>query len=252
MGFLRKDWEWENPAEHSMEAHDAYRDESLKESKPWLWVLAFICGGISVYTLFYVEKYIYGGAVETNWAGWLGTMIGTFIAAGISLFKEPKSIKDEWGKGEKMAGWCFLAVFCIAAGAFIWKHQRMWIFGIQILSILPAAFVLDKAQKAGARKNTIKGWDLILTFSLLAIVTLCGPKLLGICTVEDAAEKLTQAGYTVEEYKYDIDSYWIDHILPDAKVEADTEDWGDVYLFAIKENSGEAIVEPWSGTIIVE
>ena len=54
------------------------------------------------------------------------------------------------------------------------------------------------------------------------------------------------------EYKYDIDSFWIEHILPNAKVEANTEEWGDVYLFQIAENSGEAMVEPWTGMIIAE
>jgi len=248
MGFLRKDWDYENPAEHDMEQ----QEEERKDRKLWLWGLAFVCGGISVYTLYYVEKYIYGGAVETSWAGWLGTMIGTFIAAGIAMFKEPKPIKDEWDRGQKIAGWCFLAIFVAAMGFFIWKHRRMWLFGLQVLSILPAAFALDKAQKAGAGRSTIKAWDLILTFSLLAVVTLCGPKLLGVCSVAEAEEKLTQAGYTVEKYKYDIDSYWIDHILPNAEVETDTEDWGDVYLFEIRENSGEAMVEPWTGTIIAE
>ncbi|MBQ2879795.1 MAG: hypothetical protein IJE27_03785, partial [Anaerotignum sp.] len=80
MGFLRKEWDWENPAEHSMEQ----QEEERKDRKLWLWILAFICSGISVYSLYYIEKYIYGGAIETNWAGWLGTMIGSFIAAGIS------------------------------------------------------------------------------------------------------------------------------------------------------------------------
>ena len=248
MGFLRKDWDFESPAEHDMEQPV----EERKDRKLWLWGLALICGGISVYTLFYVEKYIYGGAVETNWAGWLGTMIGTFIGAGIMMFKEPKPVKDEWDKGQKIAGYCFLAVFLIAAGIFIWKHQRMWLFGLQIFSILPAAFALDKAQKAGAGRNTIKAWDLILTFSLLAVVTLYGPNLLGVCTVEDAAEELRKAGYTAVEYKYDIDSFWIEHILPNAEVEADAADWGDLYLFQIGENSGEAMVEPWTGTIIAE
>lgn len=248
MGFLRKEWDWENPAEHSMEQ----QEEERKDRKLWLWILAFICSGISVYSLYYIEKYIYGGAIETNWAGWLGTMIGSFIAAGISLYKEPKPIKDKWGRGEKMAGYCFLAVFCIAAGVYIWKTPRMWLFGVQIFCLIPIAFAVDKAQKAGAGRHTVKGWDLILTFVLLAVVTFYMPKVLGAYTVEEAAEELEKAGFTAVEYKYDIDSYWIDHILPNAEVKSDTTDWGDVYLFEIAENSGEAIVEPWSGEIIAE
>ena len=249
MGFLRKDWDWENPAEHNMEQ----QEEERKDHKLWLWVLALICGGVSVYSLYYIEKYIYGGAVETNWAGWLGTMIGTFIGILIHTFgKSIKPIKDEWDKGQKMIGYCFLTVFLIAAGIFIWKHQRMWLFGLQVFSIFPVAIALDKAQKAGADKGTVTAWDLILTFVLLAVVSLNGPKILGAYTVEEAAEELKKAGYTAVEYKYDIDAFWIEHILPNAEVEADTRDWGDLYLFQIAENSGEVMVEPWTGTIIAE
>ena len=57
MGFLRKEWDHKNLAEHSMEAHDAYRDEGQKDSKLWLWVLALICGSVSVCFLYYVENY---------------------------------------------------------------------------------------------------------------------------------------------------------------------------------------------------
>ena len=48
MGFLRKEWDFENPVEHSMEAHDVYRDEGQKDSKPWLWAMGLRCGGGSV------------------------------------------------------------------------------------------------------------------------------------------------------------------------------------------------------------
>ena len=249
MGFLRKEWDFESPVEHDMENPV----EEQKDRKLWLWGLALICGGLSVYSLYYIEKYIYGGAVETSWAGWLGTMTGTFIGMLIHAFGKPiKPVKDKWSRGEKIAGWCVLGIFMAAMALFIWKHQRMWLFGLQVFAVFPAAFALDKAQKMGVSKITVTAWDLILTFLLLAVVTFYGPKVLGVLTVEEAAEALTKAGYTEVKYKYDIDSYWIDHILPFAEVEENTSDWGDVYLFEIGESSGEAVVEPWSGTIIAE
>ena len=52
MGFQRKEWDWENPATHDMER----QEEEQKDRKLWLWGLALICGGLSIYSLYYIEK----------------------------------------------------------------------------------------------------------------------------------------------------------------------------------------------------
>lgn len=254
MGFLRKEWDFENPAEHSMDAHDAYRDEGWKDSKPWLWALGLLCGGVSVYTLYYVERYLYRGAVDTNWAGWLGTMIGTCIAAGLHLFKEPKPITDKWGKRKKIAGSCVLAVFCVVIAIYIWKHQRLWILGMQFLSLLPVVFVLDRAQKAGADKSTVKGWDLLLTFALLAIVTLFGPKLLGMTSVADGEKLLRVEGYEGIYFDDITMPRWLDEEMAEQAQEKQSADLEDafVYLYGgVKDGKSYGIlVDPYGSGIL--
>lgn len=248
MGFLRKDWDWENPAEHDMEKSV----EERKDRKLWLWGLAVICGGLSVYALYYIEKNIYGDAIETNWASWFGMGIGTLVVAVIHAFKPPKeSPKDEWDKGEKITGWCFAAGAVILLLVVCWQMPRLRMYGFQFLAVTPLAFGLEKAQKAGMDKNATNAWNLMLTFVLLIAVTLAMLRLTGVCTVAEAEGKLMTAGYYVEKYENAISAIFIDNYIPSAKVELDADPWDDMYyLFDI--GVEYAVVNPWTGEMIVE
>ena len=127
MGFLRKDWDWENPAEHDMEPPAQER----KDRKLWLWGLALICGGLSIYSLYYIENAIYGGAVETNWGGWLGMGVGTLIISVIHHFHPPKeSARMEFDKGEKIVGWCLAVAAVVLLLVVCWQMPRLRLYGL--------------------------------------------------------------------------------------------------------------------------
>ena len=251
MGFLRKAWDWENPAEHDMEPPAQER----KDRKLWLWGLAVICGGLSVYSLHYIENTIYGGAIETNWGGWLGMGVGTLIISVIHHFNPPKeSAKMDFDKGEKIVGWCLAAAAVVLLLVVCWQMPRLRLYGLQFLAITPLAFGLEKAQKAGMDKNAANAWNLMLTFALLIGVTLATPRLTGICTVDEAEAKLTAAGYDVTEYENAISAIFIENFISSAEVEMDNDPWNDLYyLFDLQGNSNNyAVVDPWTGEIIAE
>ena len=250
MGFPRKDWDWENPAAHDMERPM----EERKDRKLWLWVLAIICGGLSVYSLYYIEKKFYGGAVETNWGGWLGMGVGTLIISVIHHFKPPKeSAKMEFDKGEKIVGWCLAAAAVVLLLVVCWQMPRLRLYGLQFLAITPLAFGLEKAQKAGMDKNAANAWNLILSFALLIGVTLAVPRSTGICTVAEAEGKLAAAGYYVKEYENAISAIFIENFIPSATVELDSDPWNDMYyLFDLDGYDSYAVVNPWTGEIIAE
>lgn len=250
MGFLRKDWDWENPAAHDMEQPM----EERKDRKLWLWGLALICGGLSVYSLHYIENTIYGGAVETNWGGWLGMGVGTLIISVIHHFHPPKeSAKMEFDKGEKIVGWCLAVAAVLLLLVVCWQMPRLRLYGLQFLAITPLAFGLEKAQKAGMDKNAANAWNLILTFALLIGVTLAVPRSTGICTVAEAEGKLAAAGYYVKEYENAISAIFIENFIPSATVELDSDPWNDMYyLFDLDGYDSYAVVNPWTGEIIAE
>ena len=154
MGFLRKEWDHKNLAEHSMEAHDAYRDEGQKDSKLWLWVLALICGSVSVCFLYYVENTIYGGVVKTNWAGWMGLGAGMLTVSVIHFFKPPKEpAKLKWDKGEKITGVCVLVLIVVLLFWLAWSNPQLQLYGFQILILFPLAIGLDMMQKHGMKQH---------------------------------------------------------------------------------------------------
>ncbi|WP_458406656.1 hypothetical protein [Anaerotignum sp.] len=251
MGFLRKDWDWENPAEHDMEQPV----EERKDRKLWLWGLALICGGLSIYALYHIENKIYGGAVQTNWASWLGMGIGTMIVAVIHAFKPPKEpSKEEWDKSEKILGWCFAAGAVVLLFVVCVQMPRLRMYGFQFLAIIPIAFGLEKAQKAGMDKNAANAWNLFLTFALLVGITLASPRIMGICTVAEAEAKLAAEGYYAEEYENAISAIFIDNFIPSATVELDDNPWDDMYyLFDLEGNNNSyVVVNPWTGEIIAE
>ena len=250
MGFPRKDWDWENPAEHDMEPPAQER----KDRKLWLWGLALICGGLSIYSLYYIENTIYGGAVETNWGGWLGMGVGTLIISVIHHFHPPKeSAKMEFDKGEKIVGWCLAVAAVVLLLVVCWQMPRLRLYGLQFLAITPLAFGLEKAQKAGMDKNAANAWNLILTFALLIGVTLAVPRSTGICTVAEAEGKLAAAGYYVKEYENAISAIFIENFIPSATVELDSDPWNDMYyLFDLDGYDSYAVVNPWTGEIIAE
>lgn len=250
MGFLRKDWDWENPAEHDMEPPAQER----KDRKLWLWGLALICGGLSIYSLYYIENTIYGGAVETNWGGWLGMGVGTLIISVIHHFHPPKeSARMEFDKGEKIVGWCLAVAAVVLLLVVCWQMPRLRLYGLQFLAITPLAFGLEKAQKAGMDKNAANAWNLILTFALLIGVTLAVPRSTGICTVAEAEGKLAAAGYYVKEYENAISAIFIENFIPSATVELDSDPWNDMYyLFDLDGYDSYAVVNPWTGEIIAE
>ena len=192
MGFLRKDWDWENPAEHNMEQ----QEEERKDRKGWLWILALICGGLSIYSLYYIENTMYGGAINTSWAGWLGTLVGLLIVAACGDFLKPKKDVDhKISKGEKIAGWILCIVLVGGLFAACWKMPHMRVYGFQFLAILPVAFGVDKARKAGVGDNTINAWNLMMTFVLLSVMTFVAPKILGMTSVAEGEKLLRAEGY---------------------------------------------------------
>lgn len=206
MGFLRKEWDFENPAEHDMDAHDAYRDEGPKEvGKPWLWGLELVCGCFSVYALYYVENIMYAGAVDTSWAGWSGALIGTFI--GLRMGREDADKK--WSKKQKTLVWGIIAALIIGYLLFARNRPHTWIVVSQFIVLLLLALVADPVLKKKMDRKTANAWSFLLMPVCIAAVTFAAPKVLGMTSVAEGEELLRLEGYQGVYFKTKTMPHWL-------------------------------------------
>lgn len=230
------------------EARDAYQaeEDAQQEKRHGLLAIAFLCCGLCIYLLYHMERVIYGGVIETNWMTWLGTMIGFSIVRLVqSVFgkSEKQPAKDDWDKGEKIAGYVILAAVVVVILWFVSSRKRLWILSGQFLVLLLPAFLLSRMEKAGAGKSMMQVWDYLLTAALIALVTFAMPKAMGIVTVKQAETTILAEGCTDVEYldrafarwvfPEEKESYWDKPILDDKQyyvfsAEKDSEPWGFV------------------------
>ena len=206
MGFLKKDWDYENPAEHNMEQ----QEEERKDRKLWLWGLALICGGLSIYALYHIENTIYGGAIDTGWAGWAGTFTGLLIVACFGGFFQPKEKEEhKWDKAAKIGGGILLVILVVFLFAACWKMPSRRVYGLQFLALLSVAFGVDKAQKAEVEKNVINTWNFMMTFVLLTLITFAAPKILGMTSVTEGEKLLRAEGYQEVYFDNKTQAAWL-------------------------------------------
>lgn len=247
MGFLQKDWDWES--------HDSPETEKLKkERKIWLWVLAFLCFGLSIFVMYHTEHTLYGGVIEANAFGYAIAL----LAAGIGTLlreeeapKEPKPqtpLKKWLGRGVVVASVLFLLWAVIT-----WKG--FFVIGLQMFCLLPLGFVLDRKKEQGdTDQKELMAWNILLSYTILVVATLIAPKIMGLSTVQEEAERLETAGYKQVVYVESVEGSWL-HV-PFGKISALTEEERDteMYLFSGKkeEELWGIAIDPWTGQILAE
>lgn len=101
-------------------------------------------------------------------------------------------------------------------------------------------------------RNAVNAWNLLMTFVILVMVTLASPRIMDICTVKEAGGKLEASGYSVKKYENAVAAWWIDHFIPSAAIEQDTDSWNDMYYLFEFDDGSYAAVDPWTGKIIAE
>lgn len=255
MGFLRKDWDWENPASHDME-----QPEERKDRKLWLWVLAFACFGLSVYVMYHTEKTIYGGAIQANSIGYAVALLTSGIVLvwrkaeetwGEEKEKKPRKEPSKWGE------WAGRLALAVAVGFLVWwcvKERDFRIIGLQTLCVLPLPFAIEwKKKQENANETELEAWSMLFGFAILVAVTLIAPRAMGISTVAEAEKLLAEQGYTNVEYNEAIEGTWLNVVL-ETVPPMTKEERKDlmVYLFQGKKDGTDwgIIIDPWSGSIM--
>ncbi len=247
MGFFQKDWDWES--------HDTTEiEDPKKDRKLWLWVLAFLCFGLSIFVMYYTEHTLYGGVIETNAFGYaialLGAGIGTLLREEETP-KEPKPqtpLKKWLGRGVVAAALLFLLWVSITRKAF-------FVVGLQTLCILPLGFVFDQKKKQeDINRKEQEAWHILLSYAILVAATLTAPRIMGLSTVQEEAEQLEAAGYEQVVYVESIEGNWLHIPFEKTLVLTEEEENMEMYLFS-GEKGGElwgVSVNPWSGEILAE
>ena len=255
MGFLRKDWDYENPAEHDMELPA----EERKEHRVLLWVLALLCWVLTVYAMYYTEKEIYGGAIDMNTMSYAIIPLG--LGLGFLLQEEDEGKKQ--AASQRLQRWPVLkwigrgvVVACLIFLLWVsFTDKQRFLIGVQYLCLLPFVFVLERMEKRETvHKPSLAAWAILWGFAILAVVSLGFPRLLGITTVDKAEQMLTEKGYTAVAYVECVRGEWLD--IPFQTVPRLSGDAAEteMYLFAGKKE-GERwgiAVDPWTGEIIAE
>ncbi len=254
MGFLRKEWDWENPAEQAnLETHEAYRTEESagKEKKTWLWVLTILCGALSCFLLYHIKYTMYGGILETNWATYLGVAIGTVIGLAIRSEKEVKKLSP---KVEKILNFGLTAVLLVFIWWFYFQEESRYLEGVQTLCLFPLLIAIDKMNTVeGVDKKAVAAWNIMLTFAILAAVTFVAPRVLGYVTTADAEKIAASQGCADVEYLGRLQGRWVYQFAEDNTFyqEEMEKDWFYM-VYGEKDNEDwRFIIDPKGGEVVL-
>ena len=201
MKLWKQDWDWE--------ALDAYRDEEPKDRKLWLWGLALVCGGLSVYAMYLIESRLYAHAISTNWASWLGAFLGTFIGLRIARAMGREDAYEKWSKKKKLAIWGVTAALILF---YLWicrNKPNLWVVGMQFLVWLPVSYVTDFVLKKKMSRYAVNAWSYILIYVCIAMATFAAPKILGMTSVAEGEKLLQSEGYQGVYFETRAMPYWL-------------------------------------------
>lgn len=253
MRFLRKEWDWENPAEHDMT-----QPEEKQERKIWLLVLAIACFVLSVLVMYYLEKRFYGDVIPMNSLGYAGALFAGWLGV---LWKkeEERSIKSKPKKPSKIRTWIGRLFWVVLLGLLVWycrKEREFRVIGIQTLCLLPLGMAIDRVKKReGADEKELELWSMLFSFALLAVVTFFVPKLMGVTSVPQAQADLTERGYTAVGYVRKMEANWLHTCLetPPQLTEKERKEL-EVYLFRAEKDGEDwgIVIDPWDGRILGE
>lgn len=247
MGFLRKEWDWENPVEHDM----VKPTEERRDRKIWLWMLTILCGALSCFLLYHIQYTLYGDILETNWATYLGVAIGTVIGLA---FRSEKEGKKQSPKVEKILNIALTAALIVFVWWFYFQEESRYLQGVQTLCLFPLLIAIDKMNTVeGVDKKAVAAWNILLTFAILSVTTFAAPKILGYVTTADAAEIAAAQGCEKTEYLGRMQGRWVYQFAEDKsfyREEMET-DW---FYMVYGERDGEDwrfIIDPKGGEVIL-
>lgn len=255
MGLEKKEWDHEQPVEQNLDALAAYRDEGPKEKgNPLLWILAWVCCGLSVYALYYMETKLYCYAINTNWASWLGILIGTSIGLKIAKAMGRENAYEKWDKKIKVAIFSVTAALLLL---YLWlcrNRPHLWIVAMQLLVLLPVAYTAEYVLKKKMGRSAVNAWSYVLMYICIALTTFAAPKILGMTSVTEGEKLLRAEGYQGVYFETRAMAYWMGKEM-ETQVETNRpEELADEYVYlyggAKDDKSYGILVDPYGQGIL--
>lgn len=251
---FRKEWDWENPAEHTM-----IQPEAEKERKIWLFVIAIACFMLSFFVMYYIEKKLYGNVIQMNSVGYAVALFAGWLSFLWKKESEERSIKNKSKKPSKIRTWIgrlFLAALLGLLVWYCWKEREFRVIGAQTFCLFPLGIAIDRAKKReDADEKELELWSMLFSFALLAVVTFFVPKLMGVTSVPQAQAALTEKGYTEVSYVRKMEAHWLHTCLetPPQLTEEERKEL-EVYLFRAEKDGEDwgIVIDPWDGRILDE
>lgn len=251
---FRKEWDWENPAEHTMT-----QPESEKDRKIWLLVIAIACFMLSFFVMYYIEKKLYGNVIQMNSVGYAVALFAGWLGFLWKKESEERSIKSKLKKPSKIRTWIGRLLLAALLGLVVWycwKKREFRVIGAQMLCLLPLGIAIDKAKKwEGTDEKELELWSMLFSFALLALVTFFVPKMMGVCSVPQAQAELTEKGYAEVSYVRKMEAHWLYTCLetPPLLTEEERKNL-EIYLFRAEKDGEDwgIVIDPWNGRILDE
>lgn len=252
---FRKEWNWENPAEHTMT-----QPEPEKDRKIWLLVIAIACFVLSFLVMYGIEKKLYGDVIPMNSVGYAVALFAGWLGFLWKKEAEERSVKSKpRKKPSKIRIWVgrlFLAALLGVLVWYCWKNRTVRVVGAQTLCLLPLGFAIDWAKRReDADEKELELWSMLFSFALLALVTFFVPKLMGVCSVPQAQAELTEKGYAEVSYVRKMEARWLNTCLetPPQLTETERKEL-EVYLFQAEKDGEDwgIVIDPWNGRILDE
>ncbi|MGN0135375.1 hypothetical protein [Anaerotignum sp.] len=239
MGFLQKDWDWE-------QTDPVQGEKKPVESRKGLWALSLLALALSLFVLYYVEHTLYGEIIRTNTLTFGSVLLGSIS----NIYAEDK--EQKWERVIKLlVGIILFLCGSAVLYALVTMEPQVVLLALQLASLLPVYLVLrTKKEQFQREREAVTLWSIFFISVLLAAATLAAPYLMGITTtVQKARESLTQNGYEAVSYiGHDDPTYPL--IPKDIRMDLEEKELKfDLYLFEMRKDKipWVAVVNPMTG-----
>lgn len=195
-------------------------------------------------SMYYIENVIYGGAIKTSWLSF--ALYGALFTLLQNLFSKNTEKKEQ--KHSKITTFLlFIAAFALSVYGvktmpYILAPYRLFLCVIVCVSI---SFFKDFSKKIKDENNTSERF---IFFALIWLALIVQPfifcEVLGVYSVSDAEEMLTEEGYTDAEYRrllYNVEGinlFFDDDIVLENENELEL----DAYIFTANKDGVEEVI----------
>lgn len=230
----------------------AWEESNSKQRKKRerLWTAAVICWAAALAMTYWVERSLYGGAIETNTFLLLGGSIGMSIVCCLRRW-----LGTEDTSPTKKSAWVIGILLVLGMAVFAWiaVGGGTAVYMIQILFILLVLYWSDRERMKDIDRNAMYACTLLFSAVMLTAGTLAGPRLLGYTDTYHAGEQLTAEGFSDVSYVRWMYGRWVHQFAAQKSFYQEEMQEEKYYLFA-GEKDGEnwcIVVAPKGSDIIL-